>query len=138
LQLNFYVWVLVGAIVGGAASTCIGIRDWQRFTRNVAVGIAGFVLGGSLVSELSGSSSFQGGEFGLEGMLVSLLGTTLLLAAMHLISNSETRLAKASHIASSGKGEHQPVADNESEGGRQQNRRVEVIIMNPAPAVAST
>ena len=41
-------------------------------------------------------------------------------------------------IASSGKGEHQPVADNESEGGRQQNRRVEVIIMNPAPAVAST
>jgi outer membrane protein OmpA-like peptidoglycan-associated protein len=41
-------------------------------------------------------------------------------------------------IASSGKGEHQPVADNESEGGRQQNRRVEVIIMNPPPVVAST
>lgn len=41
-------------------------------------------------------------------------------------------------IAASGKGEHQPVADNESEGGRQQNRRVEVIIENPPPAVAST
>jgi outer membrane protein OmpA-like peptidoglycan-associated protein len=40
-------------------------------------------------------------------------------------------------IAASGKGEHQPVADNESEGGRQQNRRVEVIIENP-PVVAST
>jgi outer membrane protein OmpA-like peptidoglycan-associated protein len=41
-------------------------------------------------------------------------------------------------IAASGKGEHQPVADNESEGGRQQNRRVEVIVENPPPAVAST
>ena len=95
--MNFFVWVLVGAIVGGAASTFIGTRDWQRFTRNVAVGIAGFVLGGSLVSELSGSSSFQGGEFGLEGMFVSLLGTTLLLAAVHLVSDSRRRLAKAGH-----------------------------------------
>jgi outer membrane protein OmpA-like peptidoglycan-associated protein len=40
-------------------------------------------------------------------------------------------------IRTSGKGEHQPVADNESGGGRQQNRRVEVIIENPRPAIAS-
>jgi outer membrane protein OmpA-like peptidoglycan-associated protein len=38
-------------------------------------------------------------------------------------------------IAASGKGELQPVADNVSAAGRQQNRRVEVIIDNPAPAV---
>ena len=44
----------------------------------------------------------------------------------------------ARRIAASGKGEHQPVADNESEGGRQQNRRVEVIIENSPPVVAST
>jgi len=41
-------------------------------------------------------------------------------------------------IVASGKGEHQPVADNESEGGRQQNRRVEVIIANPPATVAAT
>jgi outer membrane protein OmpA-like peptidoglycan-associated protein len=40
-------------------------------------------------------------------------------------------------IRTSGKGEHQPVADNESGGGRQQNRRVEVIIENPRPGIAS-
>lgn len=41
-------------------------------------------------------------------------------------------------IVASGKGEHQPVADNESDGGRQQNRRVEVIIGNPPAVVAAT
>ena len=40
-------------------------------------------------------------------------------------------------IAASGMGEHQPIADNQSEGGRQQNRRVEVIIGNPAVVVSS-
>jgi flagellar motor protein MotB len=40
-------------------------------------------------------------------------------------------------IVAAGKGEHQPVADNDSAGGRQLNRRVEIIIENPSPAVAS-
>jgi outer membrane protein OmpA-like peptidoglycan-associated protein len=38
-------------------------------------------------------------------------------------------------LAASGKGEDAPVAGNESADGRQQNRRVEVIINNP-PAAA--
>lgn len=41
-------------------------------------------------------------------------------------------------LVASGKGEHQPIAANDSDIGRQQNRRVEVIIENPAPAAAST
>lgn len=38
-------------------------------------------------------------------------------------------------LSASGKGESEPVADNGSASGRQQNRRVEVIISNP-PAVS--
>jgi len=45
---------------------------------------------------------------------------------------------QSERISASGKGEHQPVADNESEGGRQQNRRVEVIIENPTPVAKTT
>ena len=41
-------------------------------------------------------------------------------------------------LASIGKGESFPVAGNESAGGRQQNRRVEVIIGNQSPPVAVT
>jgi outer membrane protein OmpA-like peptidoglycan-associated protein len=41
-------------------------------------------------------------------------------------------------ISASGKGENLPVADNDSASGRQQNRRVEVIIANPPATAAST
>jgi outer membrane protein OmpA-like peptidoglycan-associated protein len=40
----------------------------------------------------------------------------------------------SSRLNASGKGESNPVADNASSQGRQQNRRVEVIISNPAVA----
>jgi outer membrane protein OmpA-like peptidoglycan-associated protein len=40
----------------------------------------------------------------------------------------------SARLAASGHGESAPVADNESAAGRQQNRRVEVIISNPALA----
>lgn len=40
-----------------------------------------------------------------------------------------------SRLTASGKGESDPVADNDSAAGRQQNRRVEVIISNPPAAL---
>jgi outer membrane protein OmpA-like peptidoglycan-associated protein len=41
-------------------------------------------------------------------------------------------------LTATGMGETRPVADNGSESGRQQNRRVEIIIANPPSAVAAT
>ena len=41
----------------------------------------------------------------------------------------------AARLAASGKGEMQPVADNESVTGRERNRRVEVIISEPVAAL---
>ena len=43
----------------------------------------------------------------------------------------------ADRLVAAGKGESQPIADNASDSGRQQNRRVVAIIENPASAAAS-
>jgi outer membrane protein OmpA-like peptidoglycan-associated protein len=43
----------------------------------------------------------------------------------------------AQRLVASGMGESQPLAGNDTATGRQQNRRVEVIIDNPPPATAS-
>ncbi len=44
----------------------------------------------------------------------------------------------STRLAASGKGEGQPLAGNDSAAGRQQNRRVEVIIDNPPVAVVTS
>ena len=49
-------------------------------------------------------------------------------------SNLVSRGVDAARITAMGAGESAPVAGNESAAGRQQNRRVEVIISNPALA----
>jgi outer membrane protein OmpA-like peptidoglycan-associated protein len=45
---------------------------------------------------------------------------------------------QSKRLTASGMGETQPIAENSSESGRQQNRRVEVIIKNPPSAIAAT
>ena len=41
----------------------------------------------------------------------------------------------AVRLSASGRGQNDPVAGNDSAAGRQQNRRVEVIISNPATSL---
>jgi len=41
----------------------------------------------------------------------------------------------STRLSASGKGRNDPVADNDSAAGRQQNRRVEVVISNPPAAL---
>jgi uncharacterized membrane protein YeaQ/YmgE (transglycosylase-associated protein family) len=86
--MNFVIWMLVGALLGWAASAFIVIRDRRGITLNVVVGIAAVMLWGSLLSGLIGSSSFNQGELSLASLLVSLLGAAAVLAGVQLFDGA--------------------------------------------------
>lgn len=72
-----------------------GINERPGIIRNVIVGIVGVVLGGWLLSGLVGSSPFNQDEFSLVGLLVSLLGAMVLLAAVQLLRGITVRQRRA-------------------------------------------
>jgi uncharacterized membrane protein YeaQ/YmgE (transglycosylase-associated protein family) len=91
--MNVIIWLLVGGLIGWAASLFMGTNDRQGIVLNVVVGIVGAVLGGWLLSGLFGSSTINQGNFSLSGLLVSLLGAIILLALVKLFGGITRRRA---------------------------------------------
>ena len=83
--MNIIVWLLVGGLIGWAASVFMGTNDRQGIFLNVVVGIVGAVLGGVLLSSLLGSSTINQGNFSLSGLVVSFLGAVILLAGVKFL-----------------------------------------------------
>jgi uncharacterized membrane protein YeaQ/YmgE (transglycosylase-associated protein family) len=86
--MNIGTWILVGGLLGWAASPLTGTHVRQTMTLNIGVGIAGVVLGGIFLNGLFGSSPFHQGEFSRDVLLVSILGAMVLLAAVRLLTAS--------------------------------------------------
>ncbi len=83
--MSFFIWILLGGLLGWAACALMGIHGKQAIVRHVVVGIAGVMLAGWLIGALIGSSIFSWGEFSLSSLLVALLGATVPLAAVQLL-----------------------------------------------------
>ena len=84
-HLNFIIWLIVGGLLGWGASLFTGTHSRQGFILNVVVGIVGMLIGAMLLSELLALPMFSLGEFSITGLLVSLLGATLLLTVVALL-----------------------------------------------------
>jgi uncharacterized membrane protein YeaQ/YmgE (transglycosylase-associated protein family) len=84
-HVNIIVWLLVGGLIGWAASVLMGTNNRQGIILNIVVGIVGAVVGGWLLSSSFGSSTINQGNFSLSGVLVSLLGAIILLAVVKLV-----------------------------------------------------
>ena len=87
--------LFVGGLLGWAASMPTGTLERPGVILNVIVGIVGVVLGVWFLSGLIGSSPFDQGEFSLQVLFVSLLGTTVLLAAVQLLRGITERPGRA-------------------------------------------
>jgi uncharacterized membrane protein YeaQ/YmgE (transglycosylase-associated protein family) len=83
--MNILIWLLVGGLIGWAASLFMGTNGRQGIFLNVIVGIVGAALGGWLFGGAFGTSTINQGNLSASGIMVSLVGAVLLIAALKLI-----------------------------------------------------
>ncbi|HUF73723.1 MAG TPA: GlsB/YeaQ/YmgE family stress response membrane protein [Gammaproteobacteria bacterium] len=83
--MNIIAWLVVGGLIGWAASVLMGTNNQQGIVLNVVVGIVGAVLGGWLLSSFVGAGTINQGNFSLPGLLVSFLGAVILLFGVKLL-----------------------------------------------------
>ena len=83
-MINFIIWLLAGALVGWLASLIMRTDAQQGALLNIVVGIVGAFIAGLLLTPLVGIGTINQGDFSLAGLIVSLLGSVILLGVVNL------------------------------------------------------
>jgi uncharacterized membrane protein YeaQ/YmgE (transglycosylase-associated protein family) len=86
-MINFIVWLVVGAVIGWAASVIMRTNSRQGLIADIIVGIVGAFLAGIFLSPLFGIGTINEGDFSIPALLVSLGGAIILLAISKLFRN---------------------------------------------------
>jgi uncharacterized membrane protein YeaQ/YmgE (transglycosylase-associated protein family) len=81
--MGFILWLIVGGLLGWAASMIMGTNDRQGIFLNIVVGIVGAFIGGLLLAPLFGTGTINAGDFSIGSLLVSLVGAVVLLAIVN-------------------------------------------------------
>jgi uncharacterized membrane protein YeaQ/YmgE (transglycosylase-associated protein family) len=81
--MNIVVWLIVGGLVGWAAS--LVWHDLEGIVVNVIVGITGAFIAGWLLAPTVTAGTTNSSDFSLAGLAVSLLGAVALLALVNLV-----------------------------------------------------
>ena len=82
--MNFILWLIVGGILGWIASFVMHTNAQQGLFLNIVVGIAGALLAGVLLVPLFGIGTINQNNFSLPALMVSLLGSLILLGGVNL------------------------------------------------------
>ena len=90
-MVNLIVWLVVGGLIGWVASLLMRTDAQQGIVLNVVVGIVGAALGGWLLSPLIGAPSINQDVFSVGALVVSLLGSVILLAIVNLLRRGAPR-----------------------------------------------
>ena len=89
--MNLILILIVGGIIGWLASIVMRTNGQQGIVLNVVVGIVGALLAGFLLAPLFGTGTINQGNFSLPALLVSLLGSVVLLAIVNLFRRGTVR-----------------------------------------------
>jgi uncharacterized membrane protein YeaQ/YmgE (transglycosylase-associated protein family) len=89
--MNFIIWIVIGGLIGWAASIVMKTDAQQGVVLNVVVGIVGALVGGWLLAPLFGTGTINQNDFSLASLVVSLLGSIILLAVVNLLRRGAPR-----------------------------------------------
>jgi uncharacterized membrane protein YeaQ/YmgE (transglycosylase-associated protein family) len=90
-MINLIIWLVIGGLIGWAASLLMRTDGQQGIFLNIVVGVVGAALGGWLISPLVGVGTINQGAFSVGALLVSLLGAVVLLAIVNLLRRGSAR-----------------------------------------------
>jgi uncharacterized membrane protein YeaQ/YmgE (transglycosylase-associated protein family) len=82
--MHFILWLIIGGILGWIASLMMHTDAQQGLCLNVVVGIIGAMVAGLLLPPLLGIDTINQNTLRLPALLVSLLGSVILLAIVNL------------------------------------------------------
>lgn len=89
--MNLIILLIVGGIIGWLASMIMRTDAQQGIILNVVVGIVGAIVAGFLLTPLIGGTPITSGSLSIQSILVSLLGSIVLLAVVNLIRRGTVR-----------------------------------------------
>lgn len=89
--MNLIILLVVGGVIGWVASLIMRTDGQQGIVLNVVVGIVGAALAGFVVTPLIGGASIMNGGIDLGTILISLLGSIILLAIVNLLRRGTVR-----------------------------------------------
>ncbi len=89
--MNFLIWIVVGGLLGWLASMAMKTDAQQGLFLNIVVGIVGAFLGGWLLAPLLGTGTINQNNFSISSLVVSFLGSVVLLMVVNLFRRGRAR-----------------------------------------------
>jgi uncharacterized membrane protein YeaQ/YmgE (transglycosylase-associated protein family) len=89
--MNLLIWLIVGGVIGWLASIVMKTDGQQGLILNVVVGIVGAMIAGYVISPMVGISTINQSNFSAPSLLVSFVGSIVLLAIVNLFRRGKSR-----------------------------------------------
>ena len=91
-MINFVIWLIAGALIGWLASRIMGTSGQQGLMLDIVVGVVGAFVAGWFLTPLFGIGTINQSNFSLPALLVSLVGSVILLAVVSVFRRGGLRL----------------------------------------------
>lgn len=89
--MGLIILLVVGGLIGWLASMIMRTDGQQGILLNIVVGVVGAFLAGLLLNPLIGGGNIMNGDFSGSALLVSFLGSVVLLAIVNMFRRGSIR-----------------------------------------------